>query len=77
MVWPKTKICFKFSLCFKADVEDSLQDINAEQSGPGDDAALPCLVSSEDEVSWSEHLSLSQLLFGFLIAGGEKYKSHC
>lgn len=75
MIWHKNKICIQFSLCFKADVEDSLQDINAELSGSGDDAALSCLVSSEDEVSWSEHLRLSQLLFGFLIASGTRYKN--
>lgn len=45
-----------------------LQDIKTEQSGPGNDAALPGLVSSEDEVGWSEQLGLRQESFGFLVA---------
>lgn len=46
-----------------------LQDIKTEQPGPGDDAALACLVSSQDEVGRSQHLGLSQPGFGFLVAG--------
>lgn len=46
-----------------------LQDIKTEQPGPGDDAALACLVSSQNEVGRSQHLGLSQLGFGFLVAG--------
>lgn len=46
-----------------------LQDIDAEQPGPGDDAALARMVSSNDEVGWSQQLGLSQESFGFLVAG--------
>lgn len=46
-----------------------LQNIKAELSGPGDDAALARLVSSQDEVGRSQHLSLSQPAFGFCVAG--------
>lgn len=54
------------SLRFK--VLHSLQDVNAEQPGPGDDAALACLVSSQDKICRSQHLGLSQERFGFLVA---------
>lgn len=49
-----------------------LQDINAEQPRPGDDAALSCAVSSKDEIGWSEQLGLSQPTFSFLVAGDGK-----
>lgn len=39
------------------------------QSGPGDDAALARLVSSEDEVGWSQQLGLNQESLGLLVAG--------
>lgn len=45
-----------------------LQDVNTEQSGSGDDAALACTVPSENEVGWSQQLGLSQTSFGFLVA---------
>lgn len=52
-----------------------LQDINAEQPRPGDDAALSCAVSSKDEIGWSEQLGLSQTTFSFLVAGEGKNKN--
>ena len=46
-----------------------LPDVEAELSGPGDDTALACLVSSQDEVGGSQHLGLGQTVLGLLIAG--------
>lgn len=56
--------------CTSAKRQYLLQDINAKQPGPGDDAALSCTVPSKDEIGWSEQLGLSQATFGFLVAGG-------
>lgn len=53
-----------------------LQQVNTEQSGPGDDAALACLVSSQDEVGWSKQLRLSQASFGFLITDSKERRRH-
>ena len=53
----------------QSKLQYSLQDIDAEQPGAGDDAALARLVSSQDEVRWSQQLGLSQERFGFLVAG--------
>lgn len=49
-----------------------LQDVEAEQSGPGDDAALARAVSSQDEVGWSQQLGLSQPSLGLLVAGEDE-----
>ena len=47
-----------------------LQQVDVELSGAGDDAALPRLVSPEDEVGRSEQLRRSQAGLGLLIAEG-------
>lgn len=61
----------------QSDLQYLLQDIETEQPGPGDDAALARLVSSEDEVGRSQQLRLSQANFGFLVAGETEFKTHC
>lgn len=43
-------------------------DVNAEQPGPGDDAALARLVPPQDEIRWRQQLGLSQERFGLLVA---------
>lgn len=50
--------------------QHSLQDVDAEQPGPGDDAALACLVPSQDEIRRRQQLGLSQEGLGFLVAAG-------
>lgn len=61
----------------RSELQYLLQDIKTEQPGPGDDAALARLVSSEDEVGRSQQLGLSQADFGLLVAGENKFKTHC
>lgn len=61
----------------QSELQYLLQDIETEQPGPGDDAALARLVSSEDEVGRSQQLGLSQANFGFLVAGETEFKTHC
>lgn len=43
-------------------------DVDAEQPGPGDDAALARLVPPQDEVRRRQQLALSQERFGLLVA---------
>lgn len=50
--------------------QHSLQNVDAEHPGPGDDAALARLVSSQDEIRRRQQLGLSQERLGFFVAAG-------
>ncbi len=54
--------------CVKYSNAHSLQWIDAVCSGSGDDAGLTRLVSSEDEVRWSQQLGVRQQSLGTFIA---------
>jgi len=45
-------------------------------SGSGDDAGLTRLVPSQDEVSWSEQLSVRQQSLGTFIAKRRQHPNH-
>lgn len=59
------------------ELEHSLKDVDAEQPGPGDDAALARLVSSQDEICRRQQLGLSQERLGFLVAAGGRGQRYC
>lgn len=54
----------------------SLQWTDAVCPGSGDDAGLTRLVSSQDEVGWSQQLSVSQQSLGTFIAKRNHHHLH-